>query len=220
MNVVLSWSSGKDSAWTLRRLQATPGIHLVGLCTTINEKANRVAMHAVRRELLERQAAAAGLPLDLIPLPWPCSNTRYEDAMRAYFAGLHDRNVDAVAYGDLYLADVREYRENLMRDSGLEPLFRIWGSDTRQLAQDMVDAGLKARITCVDPARLNREFCGREFDAAFLADLPDSVDHCGENGEFHSYTYAGPMFSVTINVMSGETVERDGFVFTDLVAGS
>ncbi|MBT8078341.1 MAG: adenine nucleotide alpha hydrolase [Gammaproteobacteria bacterium] len=218
MNVVLSWSSGKDSAWTLQRLQAAPGIHLAGLCTTINEQANRVAMHAVRRELLDRQAAAAGLALDVIPLPFPCSNTRYEDAMRAYFADLNDRGVDAVAYGDLHLADVREYRENLMRDSGLQPLFPIWGSDTRLLGQEMAEAGLRARITCVDPAQLGREFCGREFDSAFLADLPDGIDHCGENGEFHSYTYAGPMFSAAINVTSGDTVERDGFVSTDLVA--
>ena len=217
MNVVLSWSSGKDSAWTLSRLQATPGVHMVRLCTTINEQANRVAMHAVRRELLERQAAAAGLPIDVIPLPYPCSNAHYEQAMRGYFAALVEQGVDAIAYGDLHLADVREYRENLMRDSGLEPVFPIWGSETRQLARDMVAAGLKARITCVDPKQLSRHFCGREFDAGFLDELPDGVDHCGENGEFHSYTYAGPMFAATIGVTSGEIIERDGFVYADLI---
>ena len=216
MKTILSWSSGKDSAWTLYKLKSVPDVELAGLCTSINREAGRVAMHGVRCELLEAQAAAAGLPLDIIPLPFPCSNADYESAMRNYFAELVAQGVEAIAFGDLHLEDVRQYRENTMKDSGLVPLFPVWGCDTPSLAREMIDAGLRAIISCVDPAQIAESFAGREFDSAFIDDLPATADHCGENGEFHSYVYAGPMFHQRIDVSVGDIVKRDGFVFADI----
>jgi uncharacterized protein (TIGR00290 family) len=201
----------------LHILRSTPGIEITCLVTTINEAFDRVAMHAVRRELLERQAEAAGFPLWSIALPWPCSNDSYERIMRGVFERAIADGVDAIAFGDLFLADIREYRERQLHGTGLEPIFPIWGIPTNRLASEMIAAGLRARLTCVDPRALPREFAGREFDAAFLADLPAGVDPCGENGEFHTFAYAGPMFSRAIPVIGGEVVDRDGFVFADLV---
>jgi uncharacterized protein (TIGR00290 family) len=200
----------------LHVLRRTPDIEVTGLITTINEAAGRVAMHAVRRELLERQAEAAGLPLWPVALPWPCSNEQYERIMREVWERAVADRVDAIAFGDLFLTDIREYRERQLQNTGLEPLFPIWRIPTDRLASEMIAAGVRARITCVDPRALPREFAGREFDAALLADLPATVDPCGENGEFHTFAYAGPMFSRTIPVIAGEVVERDGFVFADL----
>lgn len=213
---LLAWSSGKDSAWTLHVLRQLADVELAGLFTTINESADRVAMHAVRRELVSRQAQAAGLPVDFIPLPFPCSNEQYESAMAAFLATAQNGGVTRVAFGDLFLEDVRQYRENTLRGTGITPIFPIFGSDTRELARSMVDAGLQAQLTCVDPKQLSAGFAGRRFDERLLAELPAHVDPCGENGEFHTFVTAGPMFRHEVPVVIGETVERDGFVFTDL----
>lgn len=219
--VLISWSSGKDSAWTLYVLRRDPRYEVVGLLTTLNAAAGRVAMHAVRRELLEAQAEAAGLPLWTIPLPWPCSNTQYEEALAAACARAVGDGVEVVAFGDLFLADIRAYREKQLEGTGLGPIFPVWGLPTGQLAREMIAGGLCARLTCVDPTKLPAEFAGREFDAALLADLPAGVDPCGENGEFHTFASAGPMFRRPVNVVVGEKVEREGFVFADLLpAGS
>lgn len=214
----LSWSSGKDSAWSLHLLQQDPAIEVRALVTTINQEFDRVAMHAVRRELLELQAASIGLPLWTVPLPWPCSNEQYEARMHDLCDRAIRDGIDAMAFGDLFLADIRAYREKQLQGTGLEPLFPVWHLPTRELAANMIQSGLRAKITCIDPKILPRESAGREFDAAFLADLPSTVDPCGENGEFHSFVYDGPMFRTPVRVELGEVVERDGFVFADLVA--
>jgi uncharacterized protein (TIGR00290 family) len=215
--VALSWSSGKDSAWSLHLLRQDPAIEVVALVTTLNEQFDRVAMHAVRRELLELQAVEAGIPLWTVPLPWPCSNEQYEARMRELCTRAINEGVQAMAFGDLFLADIRAYREKQLAGTGLAPLFPVWQIPTAQLASEMVTAGLKAKITCVDPRVLPAEFAGRDFDAQFLKDLPGTVDPCGENGEFHSFVYQAPGFRHPINVAVGERVERDGFVFADVI---
>jgi uncharacterized protein (TIGR00290 family) len=217
--VLLSWSSGKDSAWTLGRLLQDPELQVAGLLTTINESADRVAMHAVRRSLLEAQAEAVGLPLWTIPLPAPCSNSEYERTMDGVCRRAVNEGIEAIAFGDLFLTDVRQYRERQLEGTGLEPLFPVWGIPTAALASEMIAAGLRAKITCVDPRKLGREFAGREFDASFLADLPADADPCGENGEFHSFVYSAPAFRAPLAVRLGEVVERDGFVFADVLPG-
>ena len=214
--LLLSWSSGKDSAWALHCLRRRGAYEVAGLLTTLNQAFDRVAMHSTRRALVEAQARAAGLPLHAVPLPWPCSNEHYEGAMRGACAEALGRGIEAIAFGDLFLEDVRRYREDRLRGSGLTPVFPVWALETRRLAAEMVASGLRARIVCVDPKKLPPEFAGREFDADFLRDLPAGVDPCGENGEFHSFVYAGPMFREAIPVESGEVVERDGFVFADV----
>ena len=215
--VLLSWSSGKDSAWSLHVLRQDPSLEVVGLLTTLNEAFDRVAMHAVRRDLLEAQAEAAGLPLQAIPIPWPCSNEQYERIMADVCARARQAGVEAVAFGDLFLTDIRAYREQQLRGTGLEPLFPLWNLDTLDLARDMIAGGLRAKLTCVDPKRLAPAFAGRDFDQQFLDDLPAGVDPCGENGEFHSFVYAAPVFDRTLPVQIGEIVERDGFVFADVL---
>jgi uncharacterized protein (TIGR00290 family) len=215
--VLVSWSSGKDSAWLIHVLRRTGGVEIGGLLTTINEAANRVAMHAVRTELLEAQAAALGLPLRKIFIPSPCPNDVYERAMAAAVAEAVAEGFTHAAFGDLFLEDVRRYREEKLAGSGLVPMFPLFGADTATLAGEMVASGLRARITCVNPKVLDASFAGREFDAALLRDLPGSVDPCGERGEFHSFAYAGPMFSRPIPIEGGVVVERDGYVFADLV---
>jgi len=214
---LLCWSSGKDSAWTLHVLRQRGDVDVVGLLTTINQAHERVAMHAVRVALLEAQAEAVGLPLWQVPIPSPCSNQEYEAAMGKAIQRALDAGITAMAFGDLFLEDVRRYREQQLAGTGLTPLFPIWGLPTDALARDMVAAGLRARLTCVDPKQLPKSFAGRDFDAALLADLPASVDPCGERGEFHTFAYAGPMFRRPVPVRSGEIVERDGFVFADLL---
>ena len=194
-----------------------PDVEVVGLLTTLNEAAQRVAMHAVRRELLEAQSRATGLPLTVLNLPWPCDNQQYETILLAACKDAVARGIQAVAFGDLFLRDIRQYRETQMNGTGLEPLFPLWDLPTHDLARDMMRAGLRARLTCVDLAKLPKEFAGREFDERLLADLPASTDPCGENGEFHSFCCAGPMFSSPIDVVPGEVVVRDGFAFADLV---
>jgi uncharacterized protein (TIGR00290 family) len=198
-------------------LRQDPGIEVVALVTTLNEEFDRVAMHAVRRELLELQAESVGIPLWTVPLPWPCSNEQYEARMRDLCRRAINEGVQAMAFGDLFLADIRAYREKQLAGTGLEPLFPVWQIPTAQLASEMVEADLKAKITCVDPRVLPAEFAGRDFDAQFLKDLPGTVDPCGENGEFHSFVYQAPGFRHPINVAVGERVERDGFVFADVI---
>jgi uncharacterized protein (TIGR00290 family) len=218
--ILLSWSSGKDSAWSLHVLRQRAEYEVVGLLTTFNEVADRVAMHAVRRDLVERQAAAVGLPLWAVPLPWPCSNEEYESLMaqtcaRAVAEG---EGIVGIAFGDLFLEDVRAYREKQMKDTGLQPIFPLWGLPTGALAQEMIACGMRAKLTCVDTGKLDRSFAGREFDEALLAALPEEVDPCGERGEFHSFVYAGPMLNAVLPVSVGETVLRDQFVFADLIS--
>ncbi len=216
--ILLSWSSGKDSAWSLHVLRQRAEYEIVGLLTTFNGVADRVAMHAVRRQLVERQAAATGLPLWSVPLPWPCSNEQYETVMAQTCAKAVSEGIAGVAFGDLFLEDVRAYRVKQMKDTGLEPVFPIWGMSTRELAHEMIEGGVKAKLTCVDSEKLDRSFAGREFDAALLADLPPEADPCGDRGEFHSFVYAGPMLNMTLPVELGEIVTRDQFVFADLTS--
>lgn len=217
--VMLAWSSGKDSAWALYCLRQTAGIEVMGLLTTINEAFDRVAMHAVRRELLQKQAEAAGLPLVTVPLPWPCANGEYERRMEDACARMQAAGVEAVAFGDLFLEDLRAYRVKQLARAGLEPLFPLWGMKTAELARTMMVAGQRARVTCVDPTKLDRSFAGRDYDGQFLADLPAGVDPCGENGEFHTFVYESPAFEKAVAIRGGEVVERDGFVFADVLAG-
>ncbi len=219
--VLLSWRSGKDSAWTLHVLRQQSDVDVVGLLTTFNEVAGRVAMHAVRRELVEAQAAAAELRLWPVALPWPCSNEAYEARMRDVIERARHAGITHIAFGDLFLEDIRAYRIRQLVGTGIDPLFPLWGTpaDTPALARRMVEAGLQAVLTCVDPVQLDRRFVGRWFDAALLADLPASVDPCGERGEFHTFCCAGPMFATPIVVRVGEATLRDSFWFADLVAG-
>lgn len=214
---LLCWSSGKDSAWSLYVLRAKQEVEVVGLLTTVNEMFARVAMHAVRVELLEAQAKAVGLPLWPVPIPSPCSNTEYEAAMSRAVEKAKAEGITVMAFGDLFLEDIRRYREERFAGTGITPIFPIWGIPTDELASEMVRAGLRARLTCVDPRQLSKSFAGREFNADFLADLPPAVDPCGERGEFHTFAYDGPMFQHPIAVQTGEVVERDGFVFADLL---
>jgi uncharacterized protein (TIGR00290 family) len=216
--VALSWSSGKDSAWSLYLLRQDPDVEVVALVTTLNQEFDRVAVHAVRRELLELQAESVGIPLWTVPLPWPCSNQEYEIQMRHLCTRALNERVQSMAFGDLFLADIRAYREKQLKDTGLQPLFPVWQIPTVDLAQTMIASALRAKITCVDPRVLPKEFAGRDFDSQFLQDLPVTVDPCGENGEFHSFVYAGPGFRHPINVSVGEIIERHGFVFADLFA--
>lgn len=215
--LLLSWSSGKDSAWTLHVLRQQNQYEIVGLVTTINENFARVAMHGVREELLAAQAAASGVSLWRVPLPHPCPNAEYEKRMRALIERATAVGVTHMAFGDLFLEDIRAYRIKQLAGTGIAPVFPIWGLDTTRLAREMVSAGLRAKLSCVDPRRLACEFAGRTFDDSLLDELPADIDPCGENGEFHSFCYAGPMFRRPIAVQSGEVVERDGFVFADLL---
>ncbi|HUV69402.1 MAG TPA: hypothetical protein VMW15_07050 [Terracidiphilus sp.] len=213
--VLLSWSSGKDSAWTLQLLRRDPAIELCGLLTTLNSEFDRVAMHGTRHAVLEAQARAAELPLWVVPLPWPCSNEDYEQRMAEVCGRAVAEKIDAVAFGDLFLPDVRAYRENQLKPTGLEPLFPLWKIPTDSLAREMIAGGLRARLSCVDTKQLPAAFAGREFDAALLSDLPAHADPCGERGEFHTCVYAGPMFTAPLALETGEVVDRDGFVFAD-----
>lgn len=217
MRVTLAWSSGKDSAWTLHALRRDPRFTVVGLLTTVNAAHDRVAMHAVRRRLLEAQAVAAGLPLRVAEIPYPCPNETYEAVMAEAVTALKADGVEAMAFGDLFLEDVRRYRERQMSGTGLELVFPLWGRPTGELAIEMIEGGLRARLTCVDPRALPASFAGRGFDRALLRDLPSVVDPCGENGEFHTFAWDGPMFARPVRVEPGEVVERDGFVFADLI---
>ncbi|MCW8129325.1 MAG: ATP-binding protein [Planctomycetota bacterium] len=216
---LLAWSSGKDSAWSLHVLRQRGEVEVVGLLTTINEHFDRVAMHAVRRELVESQARAAGLPLWPVPIPWPCPNEAYEARMAAAVAKAKAEGITRIAFGDLFLEDIRAYRVEKLKGTGIEPLFPVWGerAGTPALAREMLAAGLRAVLTCVDPKQCDPRFAGRVFEPKLLDELPAGVDPCGENGEFHSFCFAGPMFSAPIAVKAGEVVTRDGFVFADVL---
>ncbi|PWT83520.1 MAG: ATP-binding protein [Blastocatellia bacterium] len=213
---IVSWSSGKDSAWLVHVLRAGGDFEIAALLTTVNESAGRVAMHAVRIDLLEAQAEALRLPLWQVPIPSPCTNEVYEQRMAGAVRRAVAEGFTHIAFGDLFLQDIRRYREDRLAGTGLTPIFPIFGIETTKLAQQMVNMGLRARLTCVDPRVLGAPFAGREFDATLLADLPASVDPCGERGEFHTFAYGGPMFAHTIAIESGAVIERDGFVFADL----
>lgn len=215
--ILLSWSSGKDSAWSLHVLRQNTEVEVVGLLTTINSHFQRVAMHATRYELLKAQAAAARLPLWEVPLPWPCSNEVYEKAMAAACSSAVQQGISGIAFGDLFLEDVRRYREDRLRGTGLDPLFPIWGCNTRELLTEMLDAGLRARIVCVDPSKLPAGFAGCDLDHEIVTRMPEGIDPCAENGEFHTFAYAGPMFYEPIPIEAGEIVTRDGFVFADVL---
>jgi uncharacterized protein (TIGR00290 family) len=215
--VLLSWSSGKDSAWTLHLLRRQPDLQVAALVTTFNSAFNRVAMHAVRRALVEIQADRMGIPLWAVELPWPCSNLEYEERMRAVCQRATAEGITVVAFGDLFLQDIRDYRVRQLQGTGLEPLFPVWQIPTDQLGRDMIAAGVKAKLTCVDPAKLAKSFAGRDYDQQLLEALPPGIDPCGENGEFHTFVYDAPVFSAPIGVQTGEVVERDGFVFADVL---
>jgi uncharacterized protein (TIGR00290 family) len=215
--VMFSWSSGKDSAWALHLLHGDPDVECVGLFTTVNREFDRVAMHAVRRTLLDAQAASIGLPLDAILIPYPCPNEAYEAAMAAFVEEAKRRGVTHFAFGDLFLEDIRRYREEKLAGTGIVPLFPLWGLPTRALAQEMVAGGLRAYITCIDPQQAPRDWAGRLFDAAFVDAVPEGIDPCGERGEFHTFACDGPMFQHPVETVLGEIVERDGFVFADLL---
>ena len=214
----ISWSTGKDSAWALEVARRRGECEIVALLTTVNDKFGRVAMHGVREELLDAQAESLGLPLIKVPLPWPCPNEAYEAAMAEAVRRAREEGIECMVFGDLFLEDIRKYREEKLAATGIEPLFPIWALDTAKLAREMVDAGLRARLTCVDPGKLGREFAGRVFDSQLLKELPPAVDPCGENGEFHTFAFAGPMFGKTVLVAVGEVVERDGFIYADVLA--
>jgi uncharacterized protein (TIGR00290 family) len=213
--VLLSWSSGKDSAWTLHLLRRQPDIELVALMTTLNTEFRRVAMHGTRRSVLEAQAAAAELPLWIAPLPWPCSNEIYEQRMTEICDRAIAERIDAIAFGDLFLADIRAYRETQLKPTGLEPLFPLWEIPTDTLARDMIAGGLRAKLACVDAKQLPASFAGRDFDESLLHELPPETDPCGERGEFHTCVYDGPMFTAPLPLQAGEIVHRDGFVYAD-----
>ena len=218
MKILVSWSSGKDSAWMLHTLQQTHHGHVQGLLTTLNSAFDRVAMHGVRREVLEAQGRAAGLPLHQVPLPWPCSNAEYEALMAEAVRGFVADGFTHVAFGDLFLEDVRRYREDRLAGTGLQPLFPLWKrGSTTDLAEAMIAGGLRATLSTVDPHKLPASFAGRSFDRTLLAELPEGVDPCGENGEFHSCVWDGPMFHEPVQMATGDVVQRDGFVFADIM---
>jgi uncharacterized protein (TIGR00290 family) len=214
---VVSWSSGKDAAFALWRVREEGALDIIGLLTTLSKEYGRVSMHGVREELLDRQASAVGLPLHKVEIPTPCSNAVYDRAMAGALDRLRRESVTHVVFGDLFLSEVRAYRESRLAPTGMTPVFPLWGESTAALATEMVESGLEARIVCVDPRKLPGSFAGRRFDRDLLRDLPRSVDPCGENGEFHTCVTGGPMFDRSIPVRPGPTVERDGFVFSDLL---
>lgn len=217
MRAWMSWSSGKDSTAALQAVREDPDVTVTGLLVTVNADADRVAMHAVRRTLLEAQADRLGLPLHVVEIPASCPNELYERRMSDAMAVAKQENVQAVVFGDLFLDDVRTYREQSLAGSGVRPIFPLWGLPTDQLARKMIASGIKALLTCVDPEKLPPSFAGRAFDVQFLDDLPPDVDPCGERGEFHTFVWCGPGFARPINVRTGEVVTRDGFVFCDVL---
>lgn len=215
----LSWSGGKDSALALHVLRGESSRGPELLITTVTTDYERVSMHGVRRGLLVRQARAAGIPLIEVEIPAGCSNDLYEQRMGQVLAEAPVRDLETIAFGDLFLADIREYRESQLALVNKRAVFPLWGRDTSALAREFIADGFEAIVVCVDPSKLDGSFAGRRFDHELLADLPASVDPCGENGEFHSFVHAGPIFSEPIDCEIGAVVERDGFVFCDLLSG-
>lgn len=217
--VALSWSSGKDSAWALHLLRQQADIEVTALITTFNSEADRVAMHAVRRALVEAQAEQTRLPLWPVELPWPCSNAEYENRMRALCQRAIAEKINAIAFGDLFLQDVRDYRVRQLQGTGLTPLFPVWKIPTDELGREMIAAGVKAKLTCIDPLKLDKSFAGRDYNLELLKDFPAGIDPCGENGEFHTFVWDAPIFSRPVAVVAGQVIERDGFVFADVIPG-
>jgi uncharacterized protein (TIGR00290 family) len=213
----MSWSSGKDSTLALQLARQDPDITVTGLLVTVNAEADRVAMHAVRRSLLERQADSLGLPLHIVEIPSPCPNEVYEAQMDQAMSEATRLGVDAVVFGDLFLEDIREYRERALDGTGIRPLFPLWDRPTDALAREMISLGIRAVLTCVDPSKLPPSFVGRAFDDELLDELPAQVDPCGERGEFHTFVWDGPGFTAPIPIQTGEVVSRDGFVFCDVL---
>ena len=214
---LLSWSSGKDSAYALHLLRQTPGIRVDGLFTTVNRTHGRVAMHAVSEALLDLQARAVDLPLRKLEIPYPCSKEDYNTVMGAFVHVARSQGIEYMAFGDVFLEDIRTYREEKLKSTGIAPLFPLWGLETDHMARALLDAGFRMIITSVDPRHVPKDFAGRQFDEFLLKDLPAHVDPCGENGEFHTFVYDGPIFSKSLKVRAGEIVERDGFVFADVI---
>lgn len=214
---LLSWSSGKDSAWALHILREQPDIEVVGLFCTVNQEFDRVVMHAVRTELIHQQAENVGLPIQLVSIPHPCSDSEYGAIMKDFIEQAKQQEIECFAFGDLFLEDVRRYREVSLAGTGITPIFPLWGIPTEKLSKEMVNSGLRAKITCVDPRYLPSEFAGQEYGNSFLDRIPTNIDPCGENGEFHSFAFDGPMFKKAVNISVGETISRDGFIFTDLL---
>lgn len=212
----MSWSTGKDSAYALHKLLQDDEYHVSGLFTTINNSFNRVAMHSTRETLLEMQAQKLGLPLTKVTIPFPCTNTIYEEQIEKLIHSAKIVGVECIAFGDLFLEDIRAYREKQLEGTGIQPIFPIWGLETKQLAKEMINEGFRAVITCIDPKQINANCSGQKFDEEFLKLLPETADHCGENGEFHTFVYDGPIFSSEILINVGNRVERDGFVFSDI----
>lgn len=214
---LMSWSSGKDSAFALHKIHQNPEIDVAGLFCTVNNAFDRVAMHGVRVELLQKQAESIGLPLEIIEIPYPCSDAEYEERMGRFVENAKKADIEYFVFGDLFLEDIRKYREEKLKGSGIKPLFPIWGMPTEKAAREMMASGLKALITCIDPKQIPKENIGRQFDEAFLDALPETVDPCGENGEFHTFVYDGPMFKAKIEFSAGDIVCRDDFVFADVL---
>ncbi|MCL2021419.1 MAG: adenine nucleotide alpha hydrolase [Betaproteobacteria bacterium] len=217
---LLSWSTGKDCAWALHTLRQDPTTNVLGLFCTVNKIFNRVAMHGVRTELLQQQADSLGLPLHIIEIPYPCSNEEYAETMSMFVETAIKNEIECFAFGDTILEDVRQYREKHLSGSGITPIFPLWGNSTQELSQKMINAGLKAVITCIDPRHLAKSFVGREYNESFLSEIPENIDPCGENGEFHSFAFDGPMFKTPVAISKGEVVEREDFVFMDLLPHS
>ncbi|EDM65631.1 MAG: ATP-binding protein [Moritella sp.] len=213
---LVSWSTGKDAAWTCLQLANDPAIEIVGIFCSVNAQYQRTAVHSVRIELLQRQAAAMNLPLDIIEIPYPCSNIEYEAIMDAFVEKAKQREVVNFAYGDLFLADIKNYRVNNLKGTGIEAIFPLWELDTQQLANDMLAGGQKAIVTCVDPRRLSADYVGKVFDDAFIASLPEGIDPCGENGEFHTFVFDSPLFSEAIDIKTGELNSEGHYTWTDL----
>ena len=217
--ILLSWSSGKDSAHALAVLRSDPAVEVAGLLTTVTADYDRVSMHGARKELLEAQARATGLPLRTVEIPPVCTNDDYEVLMRVELNRAAEEGIEAIAFGDLYLEDIRDYRLALLEGTGLAARFPLWQRPTRALAEEMQSSGLRAKLCCIDPKVLGASFAGRDWDASLIHDLPEGADPCGENGEFHTFVYDAPVFAAPIPIQVGETVERGGFVFADLLPG-
>jgi uncharacterized protein (TIGR00290 family) len=214
---LISWSSGKDSAFALHEIRREGAFDVVGALTTVNESFGRISIHGVREKLLHAQLASAGLPPLVVPIPNPCPNDAYEERMTRAMADAKRSGITHVIFGDLFLADIRAYREQKLAGTGITPVFPLWGRPTSALAREMIASGLEARLVSIDRAKLDRSFAGRNFDERLLKDLPAGIDPCGENGEFHTFVSAAPIFSERIEVVCGDIVERDGFAYCDLV---
>jgi uncharacterized protein (TIGR00290 family) len=217
---LISWSTGKDSAWALHVLRQNSEIEIVGLFCTVNKVFDRVAVHGVRIDLLRQQAQSINLPLHIVYIPYPCSNEEYENAMKAFISKTEEMGIEYFAFGDLFLENVRSYREKLLHGTGIKPLFPIWGTSTDSLSRQMISSGLKAVITCVGQKHLTSEFVGREYNESFINEIPKHIDPCGENGEFHSFAYDGPTFRYPIEIALGEIVFKEDACFIDLLPNS